>query len=135
MPRLMVIFLASLLAAAAVAAADAAPEIEKNGAQLYARFCSSCHGLRGLGDGPAAPALKVQPADLTRISARQAGEFPAERVREMIDGRAVLPAHGTREMPVWGYELEARAPAQAPARAAAQAMTDSLVEHLRSIQH
>jgi putative copper export protein/mono/diheme cytochrome c family protein len=35
------------------------------GARLYPRNCASCHGPAGRGDGPAAAALKVPPADLT----------------------------------------------------------------------
>lgn len=124
--------LVALLAAGTAPAADA-PAVE-GGAKLYARYCVSCHGPRGHGDGPVAPSLVTEPADLTRISARHGGEFPADSVREKIDGRFVIGAHGPREMPVWGYELEARAPAEEPGRAAAQAMTDQLVEYLRSIQ-
>lgn len=105
-----------------------------SGQQLYRRFCASCHGDGGFGDGPVAPALNVHVPDLTRISQRQGGRFPTDRVRAIVDGRAVIPAHGTRYMPVWGYELEARSPAEAPSRAVAQGLIDRLVEYLRSIQ-
>jgi hypothetical protein len=81
-----------------------------------------------------AASLKIRPADLTAIAARAGGRFPADAMRETIDGRAPMPAHGPRVMPVWGYELEARAPEDVPARASAQGMTDRLVEYLRSIQ-
>ena len=92
------------------------PFADYSGAQLFGRFCASCHGSLGFGDGPVAPSLKVMIPDLTQLSKRSGGRFPDERVREIIDGRAVLPAHGTRPMPVWGYELEARAGAgDAPA--------------------
>ena len=57
-----------------------------------------------------------------------------ERIREIVDGRAVIPAHGTRYMPVWGYELEAQAPDNVPARAVAQSMIDRLVGYLASLQ-
>jgi mono/diheme cytochrome c family protein len=126
--------LAILLAAPAARAADPASITAASGAELFARFCTSCHGDAGRGDGPVAGSLKVRPADLTAIAARAGGAFPADDVREMIDGRAPLPAHGPREMPVWGYEFEARAPEDAPGRAAAQDMTDRLVDYLRSIQ-
>jgi mono/diheme cytochrome c family protein len=44
-------------------AADAA-SIQAGGA-LYAKYCRACHGQTGLGDGPAAAALKdVKPANL-----------------------------------------------------------------------
>jgi mono/diheme cytochrome c family protein len=125
---------AALAVSSALQAADTMPLTAASGADLYAQLCVSCHGPLGKGDGPVAPALKTTVPDLTRISAREGRKFPEERLREMIDGRAALPAHGTREMPVWGYELEARVPAETPGRAAAQGMTDRLVEYLRSIQ-
>jgi mono/diheme cytochrome c family protein len=134
MNRILFSFAVTLLAAGTSSAADPAPAATESGAELFARYCVSCHGARGHGDGPVAPSLITEPSDLTRISARNGGEFSAERVRERIDGRFVIGAHGPREMPVWGYELEARAPADEPGRAAAQSMTDQLVEFLRSIQ-
>ena len=36
-----------------------------HGARLYAENCALCHGVDGKGDGPAAAALPVRPADLT----------------------------------------------------------------------
>ena len=50
-----------------------------------------------------AKALKVAPADLTRIAMRDGGKFPRTRIQRIISGEEPLPAgHGTREMPVWG---------------------------------
>jgi mono/diheme cytochrome c family protein len=130
-------FVASLVlfSAAPVLQVNAQPTLpEMNGGQLFYRFCASCHGIAGIGDGPVAPHLKVQVPDLTRLSQRAGGSFPAERVREIIDGRAVLPEHGTRPMPVWGYELEAQTPADQSGREVAQSVIDKLVEYLGSIQ-
>jgi mono/diheme cytochrome c family protein len=135
MRQMMVATLVAVLGAVAPARADdLAPFAGYSGAELYARFCASCHGAAARGDGSVAPALKVEVPDLTRIAARNGGRFPADRVREIVDGRAVIPAHGTRYMPVWGYELEAQAPDGAPARAAAQTLIDRLVGYLGSIQ-
>jgi mono/diheme cytochrome c family protein len=104
-----------------------------SGAQLFRRFCASCHGAKGEGDGPVAPFFKLMPPDLTQISRRSSGSFPAERVRRIIDGRERVLPHGAREMPVWGLEL-AMASTQPNAQAAADAGIARLVEHLRSIQ-
>lgn len=123
------------VAAPATQANELDPLLGYSGPQLYQRFCASCHGPQGYGDGPVAATLKVMVPDLTRIARRQQnGEFPEERIREIVDGRAVLPAHGLRDMPVWGYELEAQAPPDQPGRAAAQGLIDKLVAYLRSIQ-
>ncbi len=121
-------------AATPVLAADLQPFLDYSGPQLFQRFCASCHGAFGAGDGPVAPALTVMIPDLREISRRNRGEFPLERVREIVDGRAVLPAHGSRVMPVWGYELEAQVPDAASGRAAAQTLVDRLVIYLRDSQ-
>jgi hypothetical protein len=63
---------------------------------------AACHGTAARGDGPAAPALKTVPADLTRLSARNGGKFPEARVRRYIEGLDEISAHGSRDMPVWG---------------------------------
>ena len=34
------------------------------GSEVYARWCQSCHGASGRGDGPGAAGLDPQPADL-----------------------------------------------------------------------
>ena len=72
---------------------------------MFKAYCASCHGLDARGHGPAAPALKTPPADLTTISQRNGGEFPALKVRRYIEGLDEVPAHGTREMPIWGQSL------------------------------
>jgi mono/diheme cytochrome c family protein len=73
------------------------------GDNLYNAYCASCHGEDAKGKGPMAAWLKVQPADLTRISARNGGKFPLERVDRIISGEEALPSgHGSRAMPVWG---------------------------------
>jgi mono/diheme cytochrome c family protein len=110
------------------------PFMDYNGDQLFQRFCASCHGSKGYGDGPVAASFKAMIPDLTRLSKRAGGSFPAKRVLEIIDGRAVLPEHGSRAMPVWGYEFEAQVPPDQPGRATAQTLIYRLVEHLRSMQ-
>jgi mono/diheme cytochrome c family protein len=112
----------------------AEPFSDYSGRQLYERFCASCHGDGGFGDGPVAPSLKVMVPDLTRMYQRSGNKFPEERVRKIIDGRQVYPVHGTRYMPVWGQELWVEQGASQQADADAKKMVDKLVEYLRSIQ-
>lgn len=104
------------------------------GRQLYERFCASCHGDAGFGDGPVAPSLKVMVPDLTRMYQRSGGRFPEERVRRIVDGREVYTAHGTRYMPVWGHEFAAEQGATPQAELEAQRIVTKLVDYLRSIQ-
>jgi mono/diheme cytochrome c family protein len=129
-----VLLAAVIFAAPGLRAGDLEPFSSYSGEELYQRFCASCHGRSGYGDGPVAASFKVMIPDLTRLSQRAGGRFPAKRVLEIIDGRAVLPAHGTRPMPVWGYEFEAQVPPDQPGRATAQTLIYRLVEHLRSMQ-
>ena len=134
MKRQIFVFFALLLASPLLHANYPQTLPEYDGEQLFQRFCASCHGRLALGNGPVAPALSVPVPNLTLLSKRAGGSFPVERVLEVIDGRAVLPAHGTRVMPVWGYELEAQIPPDQPGREVAQDLIDRLVEYLRSIQ-
>jgi mono/diheme cytochrome c family protein len=72
------------------------------GQYWYLNYCASCHGASGKGDGIVGKALSPKPADLTTLSVANGGTFPAPEVNEIIDGRRVMSAHGSREMPVWG---------------------------------
>ena len=68
---------------------------------------AACHGESGKGDGAVAESLRVPPTDLTMLSRKNGGVFPYDRVYHVIDGREVVGAHGTRDMPVWGNVLAA----------------------------
>jgi mono/diheme cytochrome c family protein len=73
-----------------------------SGATMFTNYCAPCHGPEGRGNGPAAAALKKQPANLTELSKKNGGKFPAATVSQFIEGDQVLPAHGSRDMPIWG---------------------------------
>jgi mono/diheme cytochrome c family protein len=71
----------------------------------YLNSCAVCHGQDGKGDGPLVDELMKRPADLTRLAEKNDGRFPYARVFAVIDGRYLVPAHGEREMPVWGRQF------------------------------
>jgi mono/diheme cytochrome c family protein len=82
-----------------------------DGASIFGNYCAACHGLDGRGNGPASKALKQEVPDLTRLSLRNHGAFPAIHVRTIIMFGAddLLPAHDSKEMPIWGpmfHEIE-----------------------------
>lgn len=82
-----------------------------NGISIFGNYCAACHGLDGRGNGPVSKALKRDVPDLTRLSVRNHGTFPAIHVRTIIMFGAddLLPAHGWKEMPIWGpifHEIE-----------------------------
>jgi mono/diheme cytochrome c family protein len=68
--------------------------------EMFMTYCAVCHGKDAKGDGPAASSQQ-QPADLTRLAAKNGGKYPADRVSPTIRGDVEVPAHGTREMPIW----------------------------------
>lgn len=73
------------------------------GSDSFARYCVSCHGPAGKGDGILADVLKVKPADLTQLAQRAGGTFPTEHVRAVVGGYGnPLAAHKRSDMPLWG---------------------------------
>lgn len=129
----------TVVASAFVVACAPAPVqrdvMQMSGLEMYESFCASCHGVLGEGDGPVAPLVKIHVPDLTRIAQRDGGEFPTEDVRRTIDGRFDRPAHGPRDMPVWGWQFyRSETPNDPAERARVDALIERLVEHLRSIQ-
>jgi mono/diheme cytochrome c family protein len=75
----------------------------------YESKCASCHGLKGVGDGPVASSLSTRPADLSKLAVKNGGVLPVNSMYAMIVGEKLIPAHGQRSMPVWGnvYSREA----------------------------
>jgi len=73
-----------------------------SGEEMYKTYCAVCHGTDGKGGGPAASALKVPPTDLTQLSKKSGGKYPGLKVSAAIRGEGDIPAHGTKDMPVWG---------------------------------
>jgi mono/diheme cytochrome c family protein len=130
------ILTAALIAGATLSAgaAVAADYSGYSGADLYHRFCESCHGRGGRGDGPVASTLAAPLPDLTRIAARHGGKYPDNWVYRVIDGREVIYAHGLREMPVWGVELWREQGADVTAGEKTRDAIASLVEFLKGLQ-
>ena len=106
-----IVILFSLFVAAQTPKTDTSkPEINKvaaphtnpsDGKGMFSAYCASCHGASGKGDGPAAPALKVPATDLTKMAKNNGGTYPMLHVQESIRN-ADTPAHGSKDMPVWG---------------------------------
>lgn len=108
------------------------------GRDLYGKYCVSCHGETGAGDGPAARSLKWPPRDF-RIakfsfvdSSAEEGKLPThealvDRIRSGVPDRGMPPWTGMREedlsaladyiktfSPAWREALHAGVPADAP---------------------
>lgn len=107
----------------------------ESGADLYASYCASCHGVLALGDGPAGAALRPAPSDLTRLAPHWGDPLDRERLADFVDGRGGPRAHGPPGMPVWGERLYAGERPESPAREAARRGTILLiVEYLQTLQ-
>jgi mono/diheme cytochrome c family protein len=107
---------------------------EYSGQETYMRYCAACHGESGQGDGPVAGGLPITVPDLTRLEERKGDKFPEEVLRKIIDGREIVIVHGTRFMPVWGYEFWVEEGADDAAQERVAIIVDNLIEYLRSIQ-
>jgi mono/diheme cytochrome c family protein len=127
-----VLALSALVSAAATAQTFGLADL--SGAELFERFCAACHGTEARGDGPVARGLATAVPDLTRINERNGGRFPADAIRDTIDGRSPVLAHGTRVMPVWGYEFWVEEGADITAEREARELVRRLVLYLESIQ-
>ena len=93
--------------AGGVASADANGQgILQASAVEFQSSCAVCHGETGHGDGNLAAYLTVKPADLTKLTANNHGEFPFLKVFQVIDGRTLVSGHGDRAMPVWGTRYQ-----------------------------
>jgi len=102
------------------------------GARIFKSRCSMCHGIDGRGHGPDSVVLNHPVPDLTLISQRSDGNFPYQRVREIIEGRegGVLSARGDRGMPIWGpifHEVESD-------QDWGEVRLDAVTRHIESIQ-
>lgn len=101
-----------LLAMTAGSAEEAQPAVEKarppqtsvaSGEDLYLVYCAVCHGTNGKGGGPVTPELKDPVPDLTTLSKRHGGKYPAHYVKSVLRfGAGNLLAHGNQDMPIWG---------------------------------
>lgn len=78
-----------------------------DGKLMFETYCASCHGINGRGYGPAAGALKTTPTNLTTLAKNNKGEYPSLHVMQTIRGDATYPAHGSKDMPVWGTAFRA----------------------------
>jgi mono/diheme cytochrome c family protein len=95
-----------LLSLLALAACGRDAAVDASGRDTFLRYCASCHGPEGRGDGPLAGSLTRPPTDLTQLAKKNGGRYDERAVMSVIDGRRQVIEHGTRDMPVWGAIFE-----------------------------
>jgi len=98
------------------------------GTATFNAYCTVCHGVSGKGDGPVAKALTKAPSDLTQLTKKNNGKFPATKIKMEITGDSTVAAHGTRDMPTWGPVF------RSTEGVASELRLKNLVDYLESIQ-
>jgi mono/diheme cytochrome c family protein len=74
-----------------------------SGKEMFVEYCAACHGTDGKGNGPAAPAMKAPPTDLTQLAKKNGGKYPSNQVAAVLKfGNGTAGSHGSKDMPVWG---------------------------------
>ena len=136
-PRFVLCATAGAALALAATAALAQQKKADLGRLEFESKCAVCHGKDAKGQGPFAAELKRPPVDLTTLARRNGGLFPAPRVYDLIEGSG--SGHGTREMPIWGWDFTVRAAELYPDSPYSQAAyvrtrISSLVEYLAQLQ-
>jgi mono/diheme cytochrome c family protein len=123
-----------MLVATTATTAPATPiDLVARGRVAFVRYCASCHGVGGDGTGPVASALLRRPPDLRHLSGRYGPPLDHERIGALIDGRAPVAAHGSREMPVWGERFDLPPDDVSRERTITERVAE-LVAYLQSIQ-
>jgi mono/diheme cytochrome c family protein len=137
----MLHFSVALLAMIAMPNTASAAEMSPLGKREYDSSCASCHGPLGKGDGPLSGYLTNKASDLTMIMKSNNGVYPFTLMTEIVDGRHELALHGSRDMPVWGNEYNAKAvehfrdfPGAYDAESFIKARVLALVEYIYTLQ-
>jgi hypothetical protein len=109
--RILFSLLLAVLAFSIWPASTAAQQMEviAGGELEYQTSCAVCHGVDGRGQGIMSRHLTMQPSNLIHLAQRHGGKFPFWEVYRVVEGRGVVPGHGSREMPIWGDRFRADA--------------------------
>ena len=121
-----IILIAAFCAVGAGCKEAPAPADPSAGKLIYDEHCAACHGP----DGNVRLAERHDAAtpDLRTVAERYGGRVPRVMLVEIIDGRRIVQAHGSRTMPVWGELLESEG------GASVENKIDALVGYVESIQ-
>jgi mono/diheme cytochrome c family protein len=104
-----------------------------SGEEMYTAYCAACHGKLGKGDGPAASELKVPPPDLSMLAKNNGGKFPSAHVGAILRFGTSAPAHGSKDMPIWGQLLGTKA-SSGTSSSEVQLRIMNLTNHIESLQ-
>jgi mono/diheme cytochrome c family protein len=100
------------------------------GRDSFERYCATCHGRSGLGDGPLVSQLKTRPTNLAALARANGGQFPRQRVAAFVEGSSRSASHGSSDMPIWGRAFRALDTSDARVKV----RLDNLVAYVESLQ-
>mgnify|MGYP003484409844 FL=1 len=119
---------------ACVGVATAARAGDHAGKASFDQYCASCHGPAADGTGPVAEEMKITPADLRKLGQKYGTPLPKPKLREIIDGREMVRAHGTSDMPVWGEQLVHNVPPTVNTEMFKRGTIIVIVDYLETLQ-
>jgi len=127
--HLMLFTVALVVAHVSPQPVTAAPQTSSpySGPADYQVFCASCHGASAKGDGVIAGTLRKRPADLTQLSKKNDGVFPADATFKTIES-----GHEKADMPGWSAVLAKSQ--ESAGEDAAKARIRALVKYLETLQ-
>ena len=107
-----------------------------NGEELYSNLCAACHGASGRGDGAAAGAVGSTVPDLTRLAARNGGEWSHKNVERTIAGESRDISRHVIGMPGWQEQFMYLRPGLTSFQreAFARNRIHALTEHIEGLQ-
>jgi high-affinity iron transporter len=77
------------------------PELVEQGRASFAKYCSSCHGPNGEGDGPAASALRPPPRNLVARPVKGGAPEVFRVLGKGVKGTAMVPFTYLSESERW----------------------------------
>jgi mono/diheme cytochrome c family protein len=118
----------------AVKKAPLAQSDPQSGKQMYTDYCAACHGKDGKGNGPAASAMKAAPANLSLLAKNNGGKYPAAHVAAVLTFGDEKPAHGSKDMPVWGQLFQSLNWSSSTKEMEAKQRINALNNYIESLQ-
>lgn len=101
----------------------------------YMHDCAQCHGADGMGAQAEKRAVPGYVSiDLTQLSKRNGGEFPRQKIYDMIDGRNRIGAHFRGDMPRWGARYRVDANNNPVDEQQVHKRISALVDYIESLQ-
>ncbi len=102
-----------------------------SGQEEYTAYCAGCHGQDGRGKGRSSRYCSVPPPDLTQLTQKNKGMYPAERVCEVLRHGTGHAPKGQGYMPTWEPLLKSM---NADPPGVTEVRIQNLAEYIKTLQ-